>query len=68
MAEVTILSSGQMVCCRILTDRELPVMTTVTAIGDTGMIKHASGKAAGDMTHGTIFRRRYMIRRFTPGR
>ena len=43
-------------------------MTTVAAIGDTGMIKHAGGKAAGDMAHGTIFRSRYMIRRFTSGR
>ena len=68
MAEVTILSSGQMVGGRILTDGELPVMTTVATIGDTGVIKHAGGKTAGDMACGTIFCRRDMIRRFASGR
>jgi hypothetical protein len=68
MAEVTILGRGQMVGGRILTDGELPVMTTVAAIGYTGVIKHASGKTSGDMTHGTVFGRRYMICRFPSGR
>ncbi len=64
MAEVTILRCGQMVCCRILTRRKLPVMTSFTTIGDTGMVKHPAGKIAGDMAHGTVFRRWNMIRRF----
>ena len=36
-------------------------MTTVTAIGHAGVIKHAGGKAAGDMTYRTIFRGRNMV-------
>ena len=63
MAEVTILRSGQMVGGRILTGRKLPVMTAVAAIVHTRVIEHTGGKTAGDMTHGTIFRRRYVIRR-----
>jgi hypothetical protein len=43
-------------------------MTTVAAIGYTGVIKHARSKTSGDMTHGTVFGRRYMICRFPSGR
>ena len=68
MAEVTSLHRGQMVSRRILTDGELPVMTAIAAIGDTGVIKHTCSKTTGNMTRGTIFRGRYMIRRFTSGR
>jgi len=56
-----------MVGGRILTDGKLPVMTSVTATGHPGMIKHAGGKTAGDMTHGTIFRGGNMIHRFANG-
>ena len=68
MAEVTILGRGQVVGGRILTDGELPVMTTVAATGHTGVIKHAGGKIAGDMTHRTIVGGGNMIRGFADGR
>jgi len=63
MAEVTILSSGQVVGGRILTGGKLAVMTTVAAIAHAGVIKHAGGKTAGDMTHGAVFCRGNMIYR-----
>ena len=42
-------------------------MTTVTAIGDTRVIKHAGGKTAGDMAHRTIVRGGNMIYRLADG-
>ena len=67
MAEVTILGRGQMAGGRILTDRKLPVMTTVTATGDTRVIKHAGGKTAGDMAHRAILGGGNMIHRLANG-
>ena len=54
VAEVTILCRGQVVGRRILAGRKLSVVATVTAIAHPGVIKHAGGKAAGDVTHRAI--------------
>ena len=67
MAEITILGRGQMVGGRILANRKLPVMTTVTAIGHPGVVKHAGGKTAGDMAHRAILGGRNMIHRLAGG-
>jgi hypothetical protein len=67
MTEVAILVSRQMVDRRILTNSKYPVVTAVAAVGHTGMVKHAGGKTAGDVAHGTVLCCRDMIRRFTQG-
>ena len=67
VAEVTILGGGQVVGGRILTSRKLSVMTAVTTIVDTRVIKHAGGKTAGDMTHRAILGGRNMIHSLANG-
>jgi len=56
-----------MVDRRILTGSELSVMTTFAAVTHAGVIKHSGGETGGDVTHRTIFRSGYMIRRLAYG-
>ena len=61
MTKVAILRSGYMICGRFLARGINTIVTPVTAIGDTGVIKHAGSKTTSNMAHGTIFRGRNMI-------
>ena len=61
MTKVAILRSGYMISGRFLTRGINTIVTPVTAIGYTGVIKHAGSKTASNMAHGTIFRGRNMI-------
>ena len=65
MAEVAILRRGQVIHCRILSDGINTIVTTIAATGHTSMIKYASGKTSGDMTHGAIISGGNMIHRLT---
>ena len=67
VAEVTILRGGHMVRRRLFTDGVDAIVTTGAVVRDTGMIKHAGGKAAGVMTYAAIFRSWDVRRGFTCG-
>ena len=67
VAEVTILRGGHMVRRRIFTDGIDAVVTTGAVVRDTGVIKHAGGKAAGVMAYAAIFSGRDVRRGFTRG-